>query len=422
MALLYIWLKVVGQTHERVRCEMAAELMGFNCFFDYQEYIEEHEGKCNDLSVEFEQYFENTSDNTIYEGRYWYDNNIIIFWGKTPPRNKLYEILKQIDRVLNINIYETIVVVNDSFIPFKKYDFNYDNNVSDADLRAIHLMNQKDKRDALSDFRDSRSEFQGKKLGNMTMAQYHNLIYQEGKDFDTILENFELEVEPDEVDLSSFELEDSLNREIWNDNNELNPRIRLKLLDIADDFFNSLEVNFVKPIDIILTGSLCNYNWSEFSDIDLHIIVNFDEISEKTEFVKEYFDSKKNEWNNEHKELKIFDFPIELYVQNSNDYGISNGVYSLERNKWIKVPNIGDLEPLNDVSSDNIKKVASSIMTKIDDYFDYFAECSDNHKLEVLNQKIDNLLYKIKKYREKSLKLQGETRHTVILYIKFCAE
>lgn len=244
-------------------------------------------------------------------------------------------------------------------------------------------------------------------------ANADNIIVQ---DIDTILENFEIEVEPDEVDLSSFKLEDSLNEEMWNENNELNPRIRLKLLDIADDFFNSLEVNFVKPIDIILTGSLCNYNWSEFSDIDLHIVVNFDEISEKTDFVKEYFDSKKNEWNNEHEGLKIYDFPIELYVQNSNEYGISNGMYSLERNEWIKEPNYNDLEPLNDVSSAKIKTVASNIMTKIDDYFDYFAECSDNHKLELLNREIDRLLYKLKQFRQRGLKRDSESAYENIIY------
>ena len=43
-------------------------------------------------------------------------------------------------------------------------------------------------------------------------------------------------VEPDDVDLSSFNIKKHLNPKFW-DNGHLDTRIRLKLLDIADDFF-----------------------------------------------------------------------------------------------------------------------------------------------------------------------------------------
>ena len=414
-----------GSTHPSIRNEIAANYMGFRTYDDFKEYIYENEEYYDDLYGELEMYIDDICNNSLYDGRYWINKEIITFWYKTPSTEKLDLILNEICEKLGVDVSNVRVVVGNHIIPYEEYNYwdDIDNDKfkpkdskSDKELRAIHLMNQQDKRDALKDFRQNRGEIQGKKLGKMPMAQYHNLIYQEEKDIDTILENFSLEVEPNEVDLSSFEIEKSLNKEIWDENNELNSRIRLKLLDIADDFFNSLEVNFVKPIDIVLTGSLCNFNWSEFSDIDLHIIVNFDEISEKTEFVKEYFDAKKNEWNNEHKDLRIYDFPIELYVQNSNEYGISNGMYSLESNKWIKEPDINDLEPLDKVSSQKIKRIASNIMTKIDDYFDYFAECSDNYKLELLNNEIDNLLYKLKVYRQKGLEKYGESGIPNIVY------
>jgi hypothetical protein len=45
---------------------------------------------------------------------------------------------------------------------------------------ALHLMNGKDKWGNTQDFRNVRDERNAKKLGNVTMAQYHNLIYQEG--------------------------------------------------------------------------------------------------------------------------------------------------------------------------------------------------------------------------------------------------
>mgnify|MGYP003145020692 CR=1 FL=1 len=81
-----------------------------------------------------------------------------------------------------------------------------------------------------------------------------------------------------DYDLSSFIVKNELNPKFWNENNELEPKIREKLLEIAEEFFNSLEIEGIELDDITLTGSLSNYNWSEFSDVDLHILVDFDSL------------------------------------------------------------------------------------------------------------------------------------------------
>ena len=63
------------------------------------------------------------------------------------------------------------------------------------------------------------------------------------------------EYKDNNFNLSSFRPQTQLNPKIWIDG-ELNSRVRLRLLDIADDFIDTLEVDWVKPKDIILTGSL----------------------------------------------------------------------------------------------------------------------------------------------------------------------
>ena len=61
---------------------------------------------------------------------------------------------------------------------------------------------------------------------------------------------------------------------------EFNPEIRTKLLQIADDFYTDLKVE--APIaDIQLTGSIANYTWTENSDLDIHVLFDFSEISER---------------------------------------------------------------------------------------------------------------------------------------------
>lgn len=180
-----------GFPHNMIKNNMASKLMGFEGYSHFLKYIQDNEELYDDLYGELESKINDVCKTITYEGRYWRDNEIIVFWDNTPSRNVLGEILKQINNSLNISIDDTIVVIRDSFIPFREYHFNdeinneeFDENsyVSDKDLRAIHLMNQQDKREALTDFRQNRGEVQGKKLGKMPMAQYHSLIYQEEKD------------------------------------------------------------------------------------------------------------------------------------------------------------------------------------------------------------------------------------------------
>ena len=227
-------------------------------------------------------------------------------------------------------------------------------------------------------------------------------------------ENVEIEVAPSEVDLSSFEKRNEL-PSIWKGGDTLDLNVRLKLLDIADDFWDYVGISWVEPSGIIITGSLCNYNWSKFSDVDLHLIVDFRQIDDRTDFVKEYLDSKKNEWNDSHGQLKIYGYPVELYVQDISEDVQAGGIYDLEKNKWIRKPNANEI---GDVDTDSavIKDKAARIMTIIDDMVDFFHSTDDSHKLEVLGDDADKLWSKIKDMRKTGLANDGEMSDGNIVY------
>lgn len=239
--------------------------------------------------------------------------------------------------------------------------------------------------------------------------------FYESKDKEKVLENFDFEVDSSEIDLSSFKKKHELVPNIWNPDGKLNSRIRLKLLDIADDFWEYVNLTWVKPSGIILTGSICNFNWSQYSDIDLHLIVDFDEIDEKIEFVKDYLDSKKNEWNNEHSGLQIMGYPVELYVQNLGEMPESNGIYDLEENDWIREPNPDDIKSIG-LNKFSIKEKAAKIMTIIDDMYDALASTDDSHKIEQMGDDASYLWKKVKEMRKSSLEKNGESGSGNIVY------
>ena len=141
---------------------------------------------------------------------------------------------------------------------------------------------------------------------------------------------------PNDV-INSFDIQDTLVKDVWVDG-ELQPEIREKLLKIAQDFFDSLELpegTILK--DIKLTGSFANFNWSKFSDVDLHLVLDFSEISDNEEFAKDYFMAKKNLWNNAH-DINIFGYPVEVYVEDKDEPHTASGLYSILNDEWITIP------------------------------------------------------------------------------------
>ena len=236
-----------------------------------------------------------------------------------------------------------------------------------------------------------------------------------GGNYTHVEENLDLNVNSSDVDLSSFSKKDELPPSVWDEDGYLNSRIRLRLLDIADDFWEFVNLTWVKPSGIILTGSICNFNWSKFSDIDLHLIVDFDEIDEKTEFVRDYLDSKKNEWNNEHKGLRILGYQVELYVQNLGEMPESGGIYDLEENDWVKKPNPNDIKSIG-LEKFSIKDKAAEIMTIIDDMYNALNSTDDSHEIEMIGDDAKYLWKKVKEMRKNSLEKNGESGAGNIVY------
>lgn len=212
------------------------------------------------------------------------------------------------------------------------------------------------------------------------------------------------EVSMNDINLSSFEVKDELNPKLWV-NDKINSRVRVRLLDIADDFIDSLSTNWVKPKDIVITGSLANYNWSKYSDIDLHVIVDYKEVYKKSEFVEDYFKSKKDAWNKSHENLKIYGFPVELYVEDLNNPTHSSGVFSLLKNKWVKEPKNMDDALMN---QDYIKDVSAKYMTQIDKMEEKLEKDLNTKEIRKINAEAKRLLNKLKDKRKKGLDTKAQ--------------
>jgi len=193
-------------------------------------------------------------------------------------------------------------------------------------------------------------------------------------------------------------INDELKSTFWR-NNTLDPAVSQKLLEIATKFFNDLGIVDTELDDVTFTGSLANYNWTKYSDIDLHLLVDFSEIDDNIELVREFFNAKTSLWNKMH-DIKVLDHEVEIYVQNIDEDHHSTGVFSIKNDQWIAEP--VRVEPK--VDTDMVKRKIESFIDMIERVEDEF----DDKNYQKAHNMAVKLAKKIKKFRQSGLEDKGE--------------
>jgi len=205
-------------------------------------------------------------------------------------------------------------------------------------------------------------------------------------------------VDPQSIHLSSFEIQDALTSDVWEDDDFVDPEIKRHLERIARDFIDSLGID-VDIDDIVITGSIANYNWSRFSDVDVHIMVDFDEIDENHELVREMFQRAHAQWNRIHN-IKVNEHEVELYVQDIDEPHHSTGIYSILDDKWLEKP----IKQQFTLNKDEIQAKAAHLMDDIDE----IDELLDNNDFEQAFSDASRLKEKIRNFRRGGLEQGGE--------------
>lgn len=132
---------------------------------------------------------------------------------------------------------------------------------------------------------------------------------------------------------------DTLNPVAW-DGLMLKSDVREALLNIATHFMarlTALPQAGVTISDIILTGSNANYNWTAYSDFDVHVVVDINPLQPERALLKGLFDLQRRLWGRTH-QVTVKGYPVELYFQDANETHVSTGVFSLKNNVWLVTP------------------------------------------------------------------------------------
>lgn len=189
----------------------------------------------------------------------------------------------------------------------------------------------------------------------------------------------------------SFEVHDTLNPKLWDTStNTLLPEVRQKIIEIVNAFEEYLDFP-IQILDIHLVGSNASFNWTSSSDLDVHIIANYEDITDEPALLQALYDAKKSKFNNDYN-IKIRDVEIEMYVQDVNSGIMSNGIYSVCDNEWVKEP-----KPIKSITKHNTETELEKWTTKINDVI-------MSNDYDKINDTI-NMLYLL---RHNSLAIDGE--------------
>lgn len=188
----------------------------------------------------------------------------------------------------------------------------------------------------------------------------------------------------------NFEIHDTLNPKLFGKDGKLLFDVRQKLIEITRYFEEYIEVP-IEVCDVQLVGSNVSYNYNSDSDLDVHIIANFDSQQAKPEILQALYDAKKRDFNKDY-DIKVHGIEVEMYIQDVNANIMSNGIYSLCDNDWVKEP-----KPIKSATKHNTEK-------EVEKWTEIIKKAIASNDPDTIQQTI-NTLYLI---RHNSIAIDGE--------------
>ena len=195
----------------------------------------------------------------------------------------------------------------------------------------------------------------------------------------------------------------TLHPNFW-DGESFDESIRMAIVKIVSDFLKEdehIDEDIIE--DIQLTGSIANYNYSEKSDLDIHILLDFADINKDEDLVKRALDGKRFIWNIKH-DINLNGHEVELYFQDIHEPHTASGLFSIQDNKWIKKPVYDKPE----IDHRDVVRKSEEYKKEIRSLSEIIAELSDEKELALVNKRAKNLKKRIMKMRRDGLSSKGE--------------
>lgn len=199
----------------------------------------------------------------------------------------------------------------------------------------------------------------------------------------------------------------TLNTKLFNVADEklrLHTDVRNKLIDIANAFLGDLREQSVNiyPADIRLVGSNAGFDYTQYSDIDLHLVMDFSLYADDMSLIQSTLNIFRMKFNGQY-DITVKGINVELYAEDIHSGTVSNGIYSILQNRWIKFP---QEEPcLEELITDDIKQRAQLWVELIQKALD--SDANDISKASYYLEECEHLLNRLYMMRKNGLEVSG---------------
>lgn len=202
---------------------------------------------------------------------------------------------------------------------------------------------------------------------------------------------------------------DRLNPLLWK-NSKLKRVVHQALLRIAHDWATFSRIPFDNIKDIIITGGNCNYNYTAFSDIDLHLVVDMKGIIKDPDILDDWLYDKKVLWAKYHPNIRIKGYPVELYAQDHRQGDVKGqGVYSLVQDEWLSQPKKQSVEQI--YNDKNLVRKIKYYIKQIDSFTNDFA-----YPTKQTIQQVRKMKARFHRMRSSGIQKAGEFAHENLVY------
>ena len=184
----------------------------------------------------------------------------------------------------------------------------------------------------------------------------------------------------------------------------LHTDIRNKLIEISNAFLEDLrEQNInIYPADIRLVGSNAGFDFTPHSDIDLHLVIDFEMYSQDALLLQTALNISRLKFNDQYN-IRVKGIEVEIYAEDIKSATVSNGIYSIIQNRWIKFP-----EPEEDMSkyiTSEIKDKTSQWIKLIEEVLELSPSSDSVAKIDL--EKCEHLINRLYLMRKTGLEIGG---------------
>lgn len=196
----------------------------------------------------------------------------------------------------------------------------------------------------------------------------------------------------------------------WSDE-QLNPQVRESVLKWAQKQFKQLKrvIPGIQLVDVQFIGSMANYNYTSYSDLDFHLIVDLSKITYPKKLANFHLILLNQLWTKDYEKINLhfYHYPVQIlaFTEQTEYRQEDTPIYSLLSNSWLNKPKHSKLTFSKETLIEAVKNQHMKFL--------HLSKTYENQPNKSNCSAIGNFYYALKKLRVDALHVNPEGQYSL---------